>query len=306
MLTPLQQSILETVVYFDLFDYPLTLSELYRYLWRAPDQVSLTDVEAAVQQLPQLQTIDGVIVLTGRESLSRLREERYIESERKFRRRRIYLWLLTCLPGVEAIWIVNTLAYHNVRRTSDIDLLIVAQPGKIWSTRFFTTALAKILRLRPTVQHTQDTLCLSFYLTSATLDLSMLTHNNFERYEAYWLAAIMPVYDPKQLLPKCWQQNTWAQRVLPYAEPMALHYNRSIKDGWNQHLGHALGRLFLWEKLWKKIQLRMLPHRLKQLSGPVESAIVVLTDQLLKFHTIDPRPTLMERFQKHLNDDLRV
>lgn len=300
MMISLQRSILETVVYFDLFDYPLTLVELYRYLWRPPASVSITDVEEAVAGLPQLRNYEGVIVLRDRETLGEVREERYLESENKFRKRRCYLWLLSCLPGVEAIWIVNSMAYHNVRPESDIDLLIVARPGKIWSTRFFTTAVAKLLRLRPTPTQRKDALCLSFYLTSATLNLSVLASPEHERYESYWLAQIMPVYDPKNLLARCWDENEWARRNLPYSNPMSLHYNRSIPHGWCQCLSHAFGRLLLTEPLWRKLQLWILPSRLRKLSGPPEEAVVILRDSILKFHTIDPRPTIQARFEQEL------
>ncbi len=299
-MTALERSILETVVYFDLLDYPLTMTELFAYLWQPPTGTILVEVEQAVARLPQIKQTGGVVVLVGREKLADQREQRYLESEHKFRKCRRYLWLLSGLPGVEAIWIVNTMAYHNVESDSDIDLLIVARPGKIWSTRFFTTVVAKILRLRPTTQQTKDKLCLSFYVTTAALNLAVLA-KDYQRFQAYWLAQIMPVYDPVGLLKQCWHENTWASRLLPLAQPLSLHYNRSITPGWWQKIGHALGRCLLWEKFWRRVQLWILPEKLHDLAGPPETAVVVLSDRLLKFHTTDPRPALQKRFEETLS-----
>lgn len=298
-MTPLERSILETVVYFDLFDYPLTPTELHRYLWQAPP-ASLTEVIQVASTLPQLEFTNGVFCIRGRGELAKIRTDRYLESERKFLLRRKYIWLLSLLPGVRAIWIVNTMAYHNVRRSSDIDLLIVAEPNKIWSTRFFTTAVAKLLGLRPSEHHTQDTLCLSFYIAADHLDLSALTQPNHERYEAYWLAQTLPVYDPANILQRCFATNPWLKQALPNALPATLHYNRMITHTWLQSTGHALGRLVMWESLWRALQLRLLPKKLKQLSGPTESAVVVLSSTLLKFHTRDPRPDIQTHYQKKL------
>lgn len=296
-MTSLERSIVETVVYFDLFDYPLTPTELQRYLWQAP-KASLGEVTQAAIALPQIEFSDGVFYLRGRNAITQTRAERYLESERKFLLRRRYIWLLSFLPGVRAIWIVNTLAYHNVRRSSDIDLLIVTAPGKIWSTRFFTTSLAKLLGLRPSEHHTQDTLCLSFYLTADQMDLSALTqHGQHERYEAYWLAETMPVYDPKHLLERCFAANPWLKRSLPNAAPMSLHYNRSVPQTWLQTTLHWCDTLVLWEPIWRWLQLRLLPEKLKNLSGPIDSAAVVLSPTLLKFHTRDPRPDIQKRWQ---------
>lgn len=300
IMSPLERSILETVVYFDLFDYPLTPTELYRYLWQAPS-TNLTEVIQVASTLPQLEFANGVFCLHGRGGLAKIRAERYLESERKFLLRRKYLWLLSLLPGVRAIWIVNTMAYHNVRRSSDIDLLIVAAPNKIWSTRFFTTAFAKLLGLRPSQYHTQDTLCLSFYITADHLNLSQLTKPNHERYEAYWLAQTLPVYDPANLLQHCFTANPWLKQALPNAQPAAQHYNRMISHTWLHDVNHTLGRLVLWEPLWRALQLRLLPKKLKQLSGPpVETAVVALSSTLLKFHTHDPRPDIQTHYQEKI------
>ncbi|EKD76660.1 MAG: hypothetical protein ACD_43C00030G0010 [uncultured bacterium] len=295
-MSPLERSILETIVYFDLFDYPLTLTELHRYLWQST--ASLTEVAEAATRLRQVELRDGIVCLRGRGELAKIRADRYLESERKFLLRRNYLWLLSLLPGVQAIWIVNTMAYHNVRRSSDIDLLIVTAPGKIWSTRFFTTAVAKILGLRPAEHHTQDTLCLSFYLTADELNLQALTANDNERYEAYWLAETMPVYDPANLLKQCFIANPWLEQCLPNAQPMALHNNRMVQQTWFHNMLHFCGRFLLWESLWRWLQIQLLPKKLKALNGPVASAVVVLSPTILKFHTRDPRPELLKRWEE--------
>jgi hypothetical protein len=279
-MSALERAILETIVYFDLFDYPLTPTELYRYLWQAP-AASLVEVVSAASQLEQLEFTAGVFCLRGHGSIAQTRADRYLESERKFALRRQYIQLLSLLPGVRAIWIVNTMAYHNVRPASDIDLLIVAAPGKIWATRFFTTVFAKLLGLRPNEHHTKDTLCLSFYITADHLDLTALTQaQQHERYEAYWLAETMPVYDPNNILAECFAANPWLHRCLPNAQPMALHSNRIITHTWLHAILHTLGRPLLWESVWRWVQLQVMPSKLKQLSGPAEQAVVVLTPTL--------------------------
>jgi len=296
-MSPLERSISETIAYFDLFDYPLTLPELLRYAWRCPVDTTLSQVWDVVHASPKLEYQAGMVCLAGRSTIIQTRAERYAESERKFRKRRWFIWLLSTLPGVQAICIVNTLAYHNVRPDSDIDLLIIAQPHKIWSTRFFSTALAKLFGLRPDVHSAKDAVCLSFYLSSDALDIKKLNLHDQDIHQAYWLAQIRPVYDPAQLVPAMWLANSWVKALLPKAEPMQLHSNRMISETAIQKLGHWLGRIVLWEWFWKKLQLTLLPQPLKRLSGPAETAVVVLSDTLLKFHTHDPRPELEQKWR---------
>lgn len=296
-MSPLERSLLETISYFDLFDYPLTIPELWRYAWQCPAGITLGEVHSAVQTMPELEVHAGMVCLAGRAEIIQTRDERYLESERKFRKRRWFLWLLSTLPGVQAICIVNTLAYHNVRTDSDIDLLIIAQPHKIWSTRFFSTALAKLFGLRPDVHSAKDAVCLSFYITSDALDLTKLNLSDHDVHQAYWLTQIRPVYDPNNFVQKIWEANPWVKSLLPNAQAVELHSNRMITETFFQKLCHVVGKLLLWEWFWKKIQLMVLPKQLKDLSGPAETAVVVLSDSLLKFHTHDPRPELEKKWQ---------
>ena len=294
-MSPLEHSILETIAYFDLFDYPLTYPELYRYLWRSP-QTTLAEVIQTTKQLEQVIEQDGFVMFKNRPTLATIRKQRYIESELKFNKRRWYIWLLTLLPGVEAIFLVNTFSYHNVRAESDIDLLIISQPRAIWATRFYTTVVAKLLRVRPRPNKSQDALCLSFYATPQGLPkLTDLQRHPNDAMEAYWIAQAMPVYDPLHYAQQI-VNSKWLHTVLPNNQPVVEHMNRSIQHTWLHRCCHTLGNLLLWNRFLKTIQLWIMPKQLKQLSGPLKTSIVVLNDELLKFHTRDPRTELLEKW----------
>ncbi|MBI2415982.1 MAG: nucleotidyltransferase domain-containing protein [Candidatus Kerfeldbacteria bacterium] len=299
-MTSLQRAIVETICYFDLFDYPLTLAELERYLWQANSVSTVTLANTVAQLSTIIACTNGWLTLVGREQIIQTRHERYNASEQKWHKRLPYLRLLSFLPGVEAILIVNTLAYHNARPASDIDLLIITRPGKIWSTRFFTTLLAKLLRLRPRPGYTKDTLCLSFYLDRSQLDLNALNNGSADRHQAYWLAQAFPVYDPQQLATALLIANPWVKQRLPQTVPLQLHPYRTIRHTWLHHIVQSGLGLLAFEGLLKRLQLAILPRQLKQLHGPIQSAVVVLSDRLLKFHTYDPRPELTKRFQANL------
>lgn len=241
------------------------------------------------KQLDQVIEQDGFVMFKDRSNLARLRHQRYVESEWKWNKRRWFIKLLSYLPGVEAILIVNTFAYHNVGPNSDIDLLIIARPKSIWAVRFFTTLLAKLLNVRPKPNKTKDAVCLSFYVTpNGLLKLPSIRLNDNDQLEAYWLAQAMPVYDPNGYA-KQMANSEWLMAVLPNNQPMLQHPNRTVRHTWVHTISHAVGYVLLWNTVLKKIQLWIMPKRLKELSGPLETSLVVLTDDVLKFHTRDPR-----------------
>ena len=80
-MSPLTQSILRTLAFFDALDVPLTLLELRAYLVRAPGlpaEISLADLESEAGRLSgQVVLESGFYHLRGREDLVAARAERY-------------------------------------------------------------------------------------------------------------------------------------------------------------------------------------------------------------------------------------
>lgn len=293
----LQNSIIQTLAYFNIFNYPLTVAELFRYLWKPPANVALSQLQEVLSTMKQVEMYNGFVYLTDSQQITAARTKAYLESERKYKKRLPYIKLLTYVPNVQAIFIVNSLAYQNVREQSDIDLLIVSKPGKIWSTRFFTTTIAKLLGIRPRPNFTKDTLCLSFYLDGKSLDMSKLMGNRNDVYEVYWIKHLFPLYDPENTINQLQNANRWVKDYLPNAKSNHLHPLRTIHHSWLHSVIHIVLGIFSVESFWKKIQLAILPNKLKQLSGPVESSVVVLSDTLLKFHTHDPKPEWSKQWE---------
>lgn len=297
-MNPLQTSIINTLAYFDIFSYPLTITELYRYLWKPPKTVSLDELQTTVQEMATVEIHNGLLCLRDRSEIILKRAIAYEESERKYKKRLPFIKLLTYLPYVEAIFVVNSLAFQNVHTDSDIDLLIISKPGKIWSTRFFTTIVAKLLRVRPRPNFTKDTLCLSFYIDGNSLNLQTLMSDPQDIHEVYWLNALFPVYDPYNFAQKIQTANSWMKDYLPNSTAIFPHPLRTISHSWLNTCSQAIIGLLSIERFWKAIQLTILPGELKRLSGPIENSVVVLSDSLLKFHTHNPKPLWRKRWKE--------
>lgn len=297
-MNPLQTSIINTLAYFDTFSYPLTVAELYRYLWKPPEAVSLNELQIEVQHMNNVEIHNGLLCLSGRSEIIPKRAIAYEESERKYKKRLPFIKLLTYLPYVEAIFVVNSLAFQNVHTDSDIDLLIISKPEKIWSTRFFTTIVAKLLRVRPRPNFTKDTLCLSFYVDGNSLNLQTLMSDPQDIHEVYWLNALFPVYDPYNFAQKIQTANLWMKQYLPNSPAILPHPLRTITHSWLQRFTQTITGIVSIERFWKAIQLTILPGELKRLSGPIENSVVVLSDTLLKFHTHDPKPLRRKHWEE--------
>ncbi|MBI5037657.1 MAG: hypothetical protein HZC01_03065 [Candidatus Kerfeldbacteria bacterium] len=289
---PLEKSILETIAYFDVFDYPLAPFEVWQWLYRsdtaAPGTVSLGEI---VKQLEALKTNGriaeqwGFYALPGRAEIVETRMDRYRLAERKYFRVQRLVRLLRFVPFVRMIGVCNTLAYSNSRREADIDLFVITSPGRIWQARFWLAGFLKFFRLRPSQVHTTDTLCASFYTDRQHLNLESLALPE-DIYLAYWIAQVTPIYD-EGVYTHFMEQNRWVRLYLPNLQSKVLTPRRRVRAFW---VLHRLIEAIAWcipERVFKNYQLKVMPERLRSLAN--QDTRVVVDDTMLKFHDTDRR-----------------
>src|SRR5436305_8130857 len=128
----LARAILQTLYYADLFDFPMTLDEITRYLIGAP--VAGPVVARALAEDPALQaaveSAEDFYFLAGRGGLVAVRRARDAVSAALWQRTRRYIGVLQWFPFVRMVSITGALAMDNVGQRVDIDLLIAATPGR--------------------------------------------------------------------------------------------------------------------------------------------------------------------------------
>jgi hypothetical protein len=281
------QAILKTLVFFDIFDYPLTLIEIWQYLY-APGENKIS-VGAVSQELnnPELKSkigfAQGFYFIQGKESNINLRKQRYLIAEPKLKKAKLFIKYLRHLGGVRAVAISNTLALHHSRVEADIDLFIITRFGRIWSTRFWSLLPLYVLGKRPTPQSTRDKFCLSFWVDEKHLDISPW---RLERdiYYIYWLATLMPIYG-QNVFNKFCQENKWINEYLPNFSIPQTSTRLKVRKSWRLPM--------IGESFFKSVQIKIMPQELKTLGGSISSAVVI-KDGVLKFHPTDRR----KEFQK--------
>lgn len=290
------QKILEPLIYFDIFEYPLTAVELWQW------QRQLIDLAAVATSLTNWPQQLGYYFLPGRESLVSTRQQRYLLAEAKFKRRKFILRLIASLPYIRLVAVCNSLAYNNSRASSDLDLFIVVKPGKIWTTRLLTTLLLFILNLRPRPNQTQDKICPTFWVTADNLNLQSVTLGEHDIYFQYWLATLTPLYDAGGYYAALVKQNVWLKNFLPNWQgklpalrrrlvlgPLAL----TLKSGLEKILVAA------WlEQLISQQWLKFFPAKLKEMMN--QDTRVVINNQMMKLHTTDRRAEYQRMFYENL------
>jgi len=313
----LSKAILRILIYFDLFDYPLTLMELGKWLnvdnadktriarIKNADDPQITrgyrieDIAEALDQLSdKVSSQDGFYFLTGRQSIIQTRLSRYNISEAKFKRAVKFIKVFSQLPFVKMIAVCNTLAYSNSSRSGDIDLFIITKNNRLWLARFLIVGLLKLLHVRPTKIKKQDAIDAAFFLAEEDLNIAEIKINQADIYLTYWIDQLVPIFNIDNTYQKFQQANQWIKKSLPYSSGYQLGGRRQVLPSrFAKIIGWLLNLFLNWqlvERWAKKYQLKIMPLELKSIMN-LDSRVVV-NDKMLKFHRSDRRQEYQERF----------
>jgi hypothetical protein len=145
---PLAQALLRTLAYADVFDHPLTLAEAHRYLVGV--SASAAEVRDELQRLvpERLSRCDSYLMLRGREDLVETRRRRQAIAAEAWPAAVRYARTLARLPFVRMVAVTGSLSRDNVEPGSDVDYLVVTEPGRVWVARGFTGLVARHGRRR--------------------------------------------------------------------------------------------------------------------------------------------------------------
>ena len=306
-MSTLEKAILSTLSYYDIFDYPLTSVEIWKWLYIEEPRGELRSLQIhdVLKALDASKYLDkkitfkfGYYFLNGREEIVLTRMSRYRLAEEKFHKAKKIIRVLRFTPFIKMIGICNTLAYNNSRPRADIDLFIITKRGRVWQSRFFVAGFLKFFGLRPAGAKIQDTLCASFFTDEDHLDLESLAIKD-DIYLPYWIAQVVPVYDEG-----CYQNfieaNRWIKTRLPNVLPISPTSRRRIRKVHTFKYMLKFLTYLIPEKVFKNYQLKVMPDILRTMAN--QDSRVVIRDYMLKFHDNDRRAFFLESWNKRKAD----
>jgi hypothetical protein len=298
-LPTLEQNILATLIYFDLFDYPLTFEELKRFL------LGVVAPESSWQEIlekdSRIEQKENYIFLKGRSKLVEIRKERAEIAKTLWKKIDRFLPFIELIPFVRMVAVCNTLAFNNPTKGSDIDLFIITRKNRLFLARTLVTLLFSLLGVRRHGQKIAGRFCLSFYVSEEAMSLQKIRIDH-DIYLLYWLLTLEPCYG-ENIYREFLKYNSWIddffdgqrKKELRLFKKNAFFSGLKKVQEWllKGHLGDFIeNKLFLWQQ-------RRHQKTVKKL-GPEASVIVDKT--MLKFHNVDRREEFAERFWKRIMD----
>lgn len=206
----LQQALLRTLAYSAVFQAPLHLWQVRSYLL-SPDFYSREEIRQAWNDL--IEKYNFSFSAASQEQLDE-KTQRVIRQKKWQQVERAIQWF-RYIPWIDSIWVTGSLAIGNVKKTDDVDFLIITQPHRLWLTRAVVVligALTQKLRWRTALQdQVQDRWCCNLWLESDSLPLS----DRHNLYTARELMQAWPVYQVRAgEAVRLIQENPW---IKPYS-----------------------------------------------------------------------------------------
>lgn len=297
----LPEKIKATLAYFEIFDLALSVEELIRLM---PGGVEgRLGVEKALREMSEVNEEHGFFVLKGSEKLLESRIGKSLLADQIKHKADKWKWVFGLVPFVQMACVCNYSSFDCVEKDSDIDLLIITKPGRIFLARLFLTFYMQLFGLRRHGEKIAGRFCLSFYVNENNLNFEEILLKNGDIYFAYWLMALKPIYGTETIWVKIEKENLWSGKYFENFEGRREDFRLvdQKKSWWRKWVEFLFGGKIgdFIEKLLGGYFLRRHNKRQKYLP---ENASVIVSTKMLKFHNNDKRLEFRERWLNRLGE----
>lgn len=242
-LSAVKEHILETLAYFDLFDYPLSRAEIYLFLKNKYDfdvfedgLRSLLD-GGVIYQFDRFYTLKNDHYLIVRRNEGNKKAAELIKVAEKVGN------LLICFPYVRGIAISGSLSKNYADDGSDVDLFVITAKDKLWIARTIMHCFKKLTFL----VNKEHLFCMNYYVDEQQLEIA-----EKNMYTAIEIATLIPLQGDI-VFEHFFAANTWTRQYLPNknmrvacAKPVKTRFVKSLVELlFNNPFGNKLDNLLM-------------------------------------------------------------
>lgn len=204
-----ERSIINTLLYFDIFDHPLTFRELcYATSRNGKSEQAFANHLKKLTSRNLIQCQQGYYFLNGKywSALQRIKEipkvSRYYKIGRFMGR------LIASFPYTRGVFVSGSLSKDRIAKDGDIDFFIVTTPGRLWVARTLLMVFKKLFLF-----NSYKYFCLNYFV-----DEKSLLINDRDLYTATEIATLVPLYN-QQVYQEFMKANQWIGEYYPNFPP---------------------------------------------------------------------------------------
>lgn len=214
----IKTDILSTLTYFDLFDYPITQTEIILFSKNIHPNVDINHALYSLVLEKKVFTFDELYTLQDNPALIARRRKGNAEAKKLLVKAEEIAHLLSRFPFVRGVAVSGSLSKNFADETSDIDLFIITAKNRLWIARTLMHCLKKLSFL----VNKQHLLCMNYFIDEEALEIK---EKNI--YTATEVATLLPLRGIGAFQ-SFFKHNAWCKDFLPN-HSMRISYLKDIK-----------------------------------------------------------------------------
>lgn len=230
-----QCNIINTLIYFDVFSYPITLSELHQFIQNS--QTDINSLEKNVTELCNKQLITKIDTYYGINNSKALVETR-IKGNNNAQKHATKAFknalLIGAFPYVRGVYISGSFSKGYMDESGDIDYFIITHPNRLWIARTLLILYKKIFLL-----NSRKYFCVNYFIDTDNLEIP--DKNIFTATE---VLTLIPGYN-QSLFETFLNKNSWTTKHLPQKNAainsQSINKNTWLKNGTEKLLNNKIG-----------------------------------------------------------------
>ncbi|HUI30871.1 MAG TPA: nucleotidyltransferase domain-containing protein [Candidatus Acidoferrales bacterium] len=195
-----KNNVYATLLYFDLFDHPLSRDEIYAFF---PQKLDRAEFDRMFSEY-DFRSVDGFVHLRDNDEVVTIRKHREKKAKRMLLATGIIGKFLRYFPFVRAVFLSGSLSKGVNDGDADIDLFIISAEERLWICRSFLTLFKKMFLL-----NSKKFLCPNYFVTEKHLEIP--EKNIFTATE---LVTLRPLFN-RNMLFELLEANRWILRFFP-------------------------------------------------------------------------------------------
>jgi len=204
-LSTLGKDILKTLLYYDIFKYPLKKQEIHQC--SRVQGVSAEEVDKEIAQLLNadylFQYEDFLLTKDEPSWINRRKKGNQLADVFLKRAYRIAKFI-AAFPFVKGVFVSGSLSKHFMGEDADIDYFIVTEEGRLWTARTLLVLFKKVFLF-----NSHKYFCVNYFVDTRHLEIE--EKNLFTATETVYL---LPVYG-KEYYDQFHMANPWAYKIFP-------------------------------------------------------------------------------------------
>ena len=248
----IKNDILSVLVYFDIFNYPLTRIEIISFLSNKYSEAKFNNALQDLCNSSHIYKLGEYYCLKNSLDLEKRRKTGNKKAKKMMATAKKVCYLLSAFPYVRGVGISGSLSKNFADERSDIDLFIITAKNRLWIARSFLHIILKL----STLIKKQHFFCMNYYIDEAALEIQ---EKNI--YTAIEIATLIPLRGISTF-DKFFFANNWVKKMFPnnYMNISTTKSNKTNPVKWfiEMILNNSLGNLIdtalmkITAKRWNK------------------------------------------------------